>query len=124
MKGRRQILGRTGEEMAEEYLEQHGFKIVRRNFRCRLGEIDLVALHRGVLVFVEVKTRTADHRGSPLESVDARKQMRCMRAATFYLSRHGLHGREARFDVVGVSMRTGTPVIEHVSNAFDFREKG
>lgn len=120
----RQVLGRTGEEMARKYLEQHGFKIIQQNFRCRLGEIDLIALHRGVLVFVEVKTRTADDLGSPLESVDGRKQRRVMRAATFYLSQHGLHEHEARFDVVGISLRTGTPTLEHIANAFDFSEGG
>jgi len=124
MESRRQSLGRTGEEMARKYLEQHGFKIIKRNFRCLVGEIDLIALHHGVLVFIEVKTRTADVLGSPLESVDGRKQRRVMRAAMFYLSQHRLHDHEARFDVVGVSMKTGTPMIEHIANAFDFSEGG
>lgn len=107
--------------LAERYLVGQGFEILARNFRCRLGEIDLVASSGGVLVFVEVKTRRTDL-GSPLESVDGRKQKRMMRAATFYLSRYGLHGTEARFDVVGISMGKGTHAIEHIANAFDFQD--
>lgn len=122
MRTPRQALGRAGEEMAERYLTRQGFKIIVRNFRCRLGEIDLIALDNGVLVFVEVKTWAGDALGSPLESVHARKQKRMMRAAAFYLSRHGLHGVDARFDVVGIAMRGGAPEIEHITNAFDFQE--
>lgn len=115
----KQILGKEGEEIAERYLTRKGYRLVERNYRCRLGELDLIALDRRVIVFVEVKTRS-DHRfGGPLESVHRRKQRKMINAALFFLSQHRLHHREARFDVVGVSLDGPEPIIEHIQNAFE-----
>lgn len=119
MRNQKQILGVDGEQVAERYLKAKGYKLVERNYRCASGELDLIVLHRRVIVFVEVKTRSDNSFGSPIEAVARWKQKRMIRAAQFFLYQKGLHNREARFDVVGVS-RAGTElVVEHVENAFE-----
>jgi len=116
----KQLLGKEGERLAERYLKKKGYRLVERNYRCPAGELDLIALDRQVIVFVEVKTRTDDRFGGPLDSVHWRKQQSMIRAAQFFLSQQSLHHREARFDVVGVSFVDQKPVVEHVQNAFEF----
>ena len=117
----RQVFGRDGERLAERYLQQKGYKVVERNYRCRGGEVDLIALDRKVIVFVEVKTRS-DHRfGNPLEAVENRKQKKMIQAAEFFLSEKKLHNREARFDVIGISWLGQQPAVEHIENAFELK---
>lgn len=116
----RQSLGKAGEEFAERYLKRQGYVIVERNYRCPLGEIDLIAIDKRAVVFVEVKTRRVDTSGAPLESVNGAKQQRLRRAALHYLTRHHLHGRDVQFDVVGISLRSDPPAVRHVRHAFDF----
>lgn len=115
-------MGKAGEELAERYLKRQGYAIVERNYRCPLGEIDLIALNRRVVVFVEVKTRRVDTAGAPLEAVNAAKQQRLKRVALHYLGRHRLHDRDVQFDVVGISLGSDPPVVRHVRHAFDFSE--
>jgi putative endonuclease len=115
----RQVLGKEGEKVAEQYLCQKGYRLVERNYRCAAGEVDLIVLDRRVVVFVEVKTRTDDRFGTPLEAVELRKQKKMIQAAQFFLSAKKLHEREARFDVVGISWPAGAPVVEHIENAFE-----
>ena len=115
----KQVLGREGERIAEEYLKKKGYKLIERNYRCKGGELDLIVLDRRVVVFVEVKTRTGHGFGSPFEAVEYHKQQRMIRAAQVFLSEKKLHQRDARFDVVGVSWPGGGPVIEHIENAFE-----
>jgi len=117
----RQLFGRDGERLAERYLQQKGYKLVERNYRCRGGEVDLILLDRKVIVFVEVKTRSDHEFGSPLEAVEARKQKKMIQAAQFFLNQKGLHNREARFDVIGISWVGQQPAVEHIENAFDVR---
>jgi putative endonuclease len=115
----KQLLGQQGEKLAEQYLKRKGYKLVQRNYRCLSGEVDLIVLDRRVIVFVEVKTRTDDRFGTPFEAVEMRKQQKMIRAAQFFLHEKGLHQREARFDVVGISWPAGEPVVEHIENAFE-----
>jgi putative endonuclease len=115
----KQVLGREGERVAEQFLKQKGFKIVERNYRCAAGELDLIVLDKRVVVFVEVKTRTGLGFGTPLEAVAYHKQQKMIQAAQYFLSEKGLHQRDARFDVVGVSWPGREPVVEHIENAFD-----
>jgi putative endonuclease len=115
----RQILGRDGEQIAEKYLAKKGYRLVERNYRCPMGELDLIALDRRVIVFIEVKTRVDQSFGPPLESVHPRKQQKMIGAAQYFLSQHKLHDREARFDVVGISFDGDASVIEHIENAFE-----
>jgi putative endonuclease len=118
----RKSLGKAGEDLAERYLKRQGYAIVQRNYRCPLGEIDLIALNKRVVVFVEVKTRRVDTSGAPLESVNAVKQRRLKRTALHYLNKHRLHDRDVQFDVVGISLRSDPPTVQHVRHAFDFSE--
>lgn len=116
----RQLFGRDGERLAERYLQQKGYKLVERNYR-RGGEIDLIMLDRKVIVFVEVKSRSDHQFGNPLEAVESRKQKRMIQAAQFFLNEKGLHNREARFDVVGISWLGQQPAVEHIENAFELK---
>ena len=118
----RKSLGKAGEDLAERYLKRQGYAVVERNYRCPLGEIDLIAVSRQAVVFVEVKTRRVDTSGTPLESVNAVKQRRLKRAALHYLNRHRLHDRDVQFDVVGISLGADPPAVHHVRHAFDFSE--
>ena len=117
VEGRRE-LGRRGEAVAEAFLRARNYTIVARNFRCRAGEIDLVALDGGVVVFVEVRSRRGDRLGTPLESVDGRKQARVARVAEYFCAAHGWLERDARFDVVGIRFDAEPPAVEHVRAAF------
>ena len=115
----RKVLGADGEKAAEEFLRRQRYRIVERNYRCPVGEVDLIALDGTTVVFIEVKTRKGAGFGSPLEAVHPRKQVQVSRAAQFYLVAHRLHDRAARFDVVGVWWENGRPSCELVRNAFD-----
>ena len=119
MQGKKQILGQEGEQIAGHFLKKKGYKLVEQNFRCPGGELDLIALDRRVIVFVEVKTRSDDRLGTPLEAVHRHKQKRMTKAALYFLSRHHLHDRDARFDVIGISFEGGKPVVEHIQNVFE-----
>jgi putative endonuclease len=112
-------LGQQGEEAAAHYLQAHGYKILERNFRCRAGEVDIIAEEKGDLVFVEVKARSSKLFGDPAEAVTSRKQGQISKAALCYLGdRH--RGRAARFDVVTVQF-SGDRVsgVEIIRDAFE-----
>ena len=115
----RRELGQRGEAVAEEFLRTRRYTIVARNYRCRAGEIDLVALDGPVLVFVEVRSRRGTTVGTPLESVDGRKQARVARVAQHFLGAYGWHERDARFDVIGVRFDAEPPAVEHLRGAFE-----
>jgi putative endonuclease len=119
----KQVLGKEGERIAEAYLKKKGYKIVERNFRCALGELDLIVLDRRVLVFVEVKTRTGDGFGTPFEAVEFRKQQKMIQAAQYFIAQKGLQQRDSRFDVVGISCLGREPMVEHIENAFELSWK-
>lgn len=111
--------GKLGEDIATEHLAGVGYEILERNFRCPLGEIDIVARDHETLVFVEVRSRRTDNYGSPLESVGFAKQKKLSRVAEYYLNSHGLHQIKARFDVVAVKLRPSRPELELIRDAFD-----
>ncbi|MDZ7642434.1 MAG: YraN family protein [Desulfurivibrio sp.] len=119
MTRQRQGLGRRGEQLARDWLERSGYRILESNCRLQSGELDLVAEEGGELVFIEVKSRRGDAFGSALEAVDYRKQARLIRCAREYLARRRAHNRPARFDVVAVNFAGGKPAIEVVKNAFE-----
>lgn len=115
----RRVLGAAGEEEALRYLGRHGFSLIGRNIRCRLGEIDLVARQGEVIVFVEVKGNRGGRYGAPEEMVTPYKQRRLTRLAHWYLQRRGWLGRPARFDVVAVDWDPGgEPRVRHIADAF------
>jgi putative endonuclease len=108
-------LGRLGEQLAAEYLQQAGMRILDRNWRCAEGELDIVAAERRVLVACEVKTRSGLGFGSPLEAISRRKQARLRRLAISWVRAHGVLFDEVRIDVIGlVRDRAGHFTIEHV----------
>ena len=111
--------GKLSEELAAEFLKQRGFQVVVQNFRCPLGEIDLVARDGKTLVFVEVKSRFTMGYGSPEELVSRPKQRRLTRLARWYLRQHRLENQPARFDVVAISWQDARPEIKWITNAFE-----
>jgi putative endonuclease len=111
--------GQQGEREAAQFLSAQRYTIVAKNYRCPFGEVDLIALDRHTIVFVEVRTHTGEVFGDPLASVNARKQRQIAKAALHYLSRHHLHDREARFDVIGIRWEKEGPQVTHIKGAFD-----
>jgi putative endonuclease len=114
----RKLLGREGEDRAAKFLVKRGYRILERNYRTRSGEIDLIALDQGVVVFVEVKTRTSDAFGAPELAVTPQKQQRMLKAALAYIKYKKLHQVPCRFDVVAISAAAG-PGLELIQNAFE-----
>ncbi len=121
MTGRRE-LGEAGERAAEEYLRRRKFAVIERNYSCRGGEIDLIVLRRGTVIFVEVRTRTAGGLVHPFESVDPQKRRRIVTAARHYVARHRLDEHPVRFDIVAVHADGSTLSCEHLENAFDLND--
>ena len=111
--------GRYGEALAARYLERRGYRVLARNVRLRGGELDLVALERGTLCFVEVRLRGSARFGTPEESVDARKRRRLVRAAREFLTTRRLpRHRGLRFDVVALDASTEPIEIRLYRDAF------
>lgn len=112
-------LGRRGEDLAARHLVASGLTIVERNWRCSLGEIDVVARDAGELVFVEVKTRSSVAFGHPLEAITATKLARLRRLAAAWCEEHpGSHER-IRIDAIAViAPRRGAVQIEHLARVF------
>ena len=114
--------GALGEEIATNYLIARGYQILERNFRCRGGEVDIIAHAPGNkgLVFIEVKARRGLSYGVPQLAVTPFKQRQISKAALTWLSLKGLHNSNARFDVIAILLHTDAPHdIEHIQNAFD-----
>jgi putative endonuclease len=112
------ILGKEGEDTAARYLKQQGYRIIERNYSTRNGEIDLIAMHDGALVFVEVKTRTSDAFGAPELAVNQRKQQRMVKAALGYIKYKNLHQVPCRFDVVAITTASEN-AVDLIQNAFE-----
>lgn len=113
----KRAVGTDYEKRVGAYLKEHGYQILEYNFRCRCGEIDIIAKEGKYLVFVEVKYRRTEGTGNPLEAVDRRKQKTISNVAMFYLASHGL-GEETpcRFDVASVLGGD----INLIKNAFEY----
>jgi len=114
----RLALGRWGEEEAARYLRKQGMRIIARNYRTPVGEIDIVARKKKILIFVEVKTRRTDTFGAPQDAVGLMKQRQIVRAAQWYLGDSNENGLEPRFDVVAVKQEGDRAIIEHFPDAF------
>lgn len=114
----RKLLGRSGEDRAEKHLARLGYRVLERNYSTKQGELDLIALDRDTLVFVEVKTRSSGAFGAPEHAVDLRKQGRMVKAALGYLKQKRLHQMACRFDVVAIS-GPGEDQVELIRNAFE-----
>ena len=100
--------------MAKQYLVQKGYKIVKTNFSCKIGEIDIIAQDKDTLVFVEVKARNTAKFGLPRESVTVQKQYKIRRMSQLYLQRYSNFDQKIRFDVIDIL----GDKITHIENAF------
>ena len=114
--------GQEGERLAARFLEKQGFRILDRNYRNRLGEIDIVAEDRGVLVFVEVRTLKASAGHSPEETIQWKKQQRISRIAQAHIQYKRLEARPARFDVVSITLDGTRSTLRHIQDAFEMWE--
>jgi putative endonuclease len=114
------LLGDRGERAAARYLKRQGYRILARQSRSRIGEIDLIALDGQTVVFVEVKTRASQAAGHPAEAVTFAKRKQLTRTALAWLKRRNLLECSCRFDVVAITWQDGhPPTIEHFKNAFE-----
>lgn len=116
-----QALGEAGERIAERWLARGGWRILQRRFRSGHRDIDLVVERDGTVAFVEVKARSGDRFGDPVEAVGWRKQREMARSAAVWIARHGRPGETYRFDVVGVLLQGERVRVRHVASAFDVR---
>jgi len=114
-----QKTGEAGERAGAEFLAGRGYRILGRNVKTPLGEIDLVAEERGTLVFVEIKTRRSARFGAPEEAVHGSKQRRLSRLALWYSSRHLKKDQPIRFDVLAVDSSGEKPSFHLIQNAFE-----
>lgn len=119
MTNSRIALGKAGEDEAVSFLNEQGFKILERNYRCCYGEIDIIAKEKGAIVFIEVKTRKTLTYGMPQTAVDARKQQQISRSAANYTAHKNIKDKPLRFDVVAVILADNKIKIELIRNAFE-----
>lgn len=110
-------LGRLGEKIAKDFLKQKGFIIIALNWRHLHFEIDIIAMHQNILVFVEVKTRSTFKYGFPDESIDHKKENRLREAAEIYIEQKDLHN-EIRFDIVSIVKNNFEEKVYHITDAF------
>ncbi|MGD0765640.1 MAG: YraN family protein [Dehalococcoidia bacterium] len=116
----RQRLGQFGERLAVAHLEAAGYRIIERNFRCREGEIDVIAQRDAVLVFVEVRTRRGDAMGRAVDSLTPLKGARISAAADAYCQQRPVMPAERRIDVIAVDLSPAGRLLslDHIENAF------
>lgn len=120
-----QKLGEAGEEIAVEYLTKKGYQIVEQNYRCRNGEIDVIAKDQDMIVFVEVKTRRSLRFGIPQAAVTHKKQVQISTVALNYLYEKDALNSSCRFDVVAITLPPASEKLNvvHIKNAFEYQEK-
>lgn len=118
MPGNSRQFGRLGESLAVRHLKKNGYSILARNYCNRFGEIDIIARHNGVLVFVEVKARSSSGFGPSKAAVDRNKQKKISMTALGYLKENRSMDAKARFDVVCVDAAATRPRVEIIANAF------
>jgi putative endonuclease len=113
-----QPFGRYGEQLAVKHLQAAGYEVITTNWRCPLGEIDIVAQKDNILVFVEVRSRHADNTEASFESINTRKQTKLAALANAYIDAHKLDEMVWRIDVIGVAIpHAGKAIIEHIEDA-------
>lgn len=113
-------IGSFGEDIAANYLKNLGYTIFERNFKCKIGEIDMIGKDNNYIAFIEVKTRYGNNYGTPGESVTYSKQLKIYKTAQFYILKNKIHKLNFRFDVVEVIIdsKKNTPSIRLIKNAF------
>jgi putative endonuclease len=112
--------GKSGEDLAVSCLRKEGYRIIERNYRTKLGEIDIIADCKGCVCFVEVRSKNSLAFGSPEDTIIKKKQHQITKAALLYIKRHKLEDRSCRFDVACVEGVSGArPEIRLIKNAFE-----
>ncbi len=112
-------LGKKGEDAAVSFLKDNGYKILLKNYKNKLGEIDIIASDKDTICFIEVKTRRSDRFGLPVEAISAFKQRQISKVALLFLKERKLLDKKARFDVVSVLYLKDTPQLGLIKNAFE-----
>lgn len=112
-------LGFLAEDNAEKFLKSEGYKILERNYKTKLGEIDIIAKDKDTLCFIEVKCRSSDRFGSGFDAVTGLKQRQIAKAALSYLKENNLLDKKARFDVVALDYSGSPAKIELIKDAFE-----
>lgn len=115
--GNNVVVGKSGEDLAKEYLISNGYRILLTNYRNKIGEIDIIAMDKDILVFVEVKTRTSISYGYAFEAVDYRKQRKIINTSMVYIKYHNIFDTQLRYDIIEV-YKTKNIKINHLENAF------
>jgi len=114
-------LGKKGEDVALRFLKKNGYRVIERNYVCKMGEMDIIAKEKDTLVFVEVKTRTSTTFGPPQLAVNPKKQSQMSKVALHFLKEKNLEDVRARFDVVAILMGARGEEIELIKDAFDLK---
>lgn len=112
-------LGQYGEQLAVDFLLKQKYKIIKRNWRCHYGELDIVAQENDVLCFVEVRTKTNVEYGSPFETITQTKQRKLIQLAQEYIQENDCEEQDARFDVMAVDLTDNLAKVEIIKNAFE-----
>ncbi|PKN38241.1 MAG: YraN family protein [Deltaproteobacteria bacterium HGW-Deltaproteobacteria-2] len=112
--------GQEGEKIAADFLKKNGYRIIEVNFRCAIGEIDIIAREKEFLVFIEVKTRKSRELGFPEQAVGIKKQKKMSQLALWYLQKNNINNTASRFDVLAIIMLPAGNEIKLIKNAFDF----
>ncbi len=115
------LTGQRGEKIAEMFLLSRGFKIISRNYKTPLGEIDIITSRGGYTVFVEVKSRVSERFGTPLESITPHKKAHIIRNCLYYLNKHKLQDSPCRIDLVSVKLSPDGKLesLKHIENAIE-----
>ncbi|OGH38735.1 MAG: YraN family protein [Candidatus Levybacteria bacterium RIFCSPLOWO2_01_FULL_36_10] len=112
----KQLIGKKGESLAVKYLENLGYKIIKKNFRCKMGEIDIIAQDRDFLIFVEVKTRSNLLWGNPAESIGTKKLSSIIKTLQFYLLINNKSDKSVRVDAIEIYTSNNESKINHIKN--------
>jgi len=115
----KQEIGKLGEDIATHYLKQNGYTILDRNFECRQGELDIIALDKKEIVFIEVKTRTSNKYGTPSEAVNKIKQKHMLQTIKYYLYIRNLSDEFVRIDVIEVYVKDNVYEVNHIKQALE-----
>lgn len=110
-------IGKSGEEMATQYLIKEKYKILERNFKSKQGEIDIIALDKKEIVFIEVKSRTSKAYGNPNDAVDTKKKKHIYNTAQYYTYIHNLEDEPIRFDVIEIYIMNKVYKLNHIKQA-------
>ena len=111
-------LGRKGEEQATLFLKSKGYRIVERNCKCKIGEIDIIAQNNNEYIFIEVKTRTTKSYGNPAEAINKNKIKHIINTSKYYLLKNKLKNFFIRYDVIEIYLKGNKVFINHIRNVF------